>query len=211
MGGTQDASNSGRRRGKNNCRTTTSRLEVAIPSLFRSDLLRSFCHDDFALAVAEQEVERFNPSLKSDATGLIGHASHLDEELEVLNRTVRSVNDKLRRSRQTEACTATTCRPRVKLSAAVRKHKFLPQRKNESSLPWKDRVDIAETVKCLSPAVVHPREIHLAQLHRLARYMKGAPRCVPAEEAALAASDLVTRRSATGVLLRRGSRLLRQG
>eukprot|EP00971_Amphidinium_carterae_P263684 5231423-Amphidinium_carterae.1 len=40
-----------------------------------------------------------------------------------------------------------------------------------------DRVDIAETVKCLTRAMAKPREGHMAQQKRLARYLNGAPRC----------------------------------
>eukprot|EP00971_Amphidinium_carterae_P191515 3800238-Amphidinium_carterae.1 len=39
-----------------------------------------------------------------------------------------------------------------------------------------DRVDIAETVRCLARAMSKPREGHMAQLKRLARYLRGAPR-----------------------------------
>eukprot|EP00971_Amphidinium_carterae_P105404 2087273-Amphidinium_carterae.1 len=68
-----------------------------------------------------------------------------------------------------------------------------------------DRVDIAETVKCLVRAMAKPREGHMAQLKRLARYLK--VRCCQPEAAVAAyvdsdwAGDPVTRRSTTGMLL----------
>eukprot|EP00971_Amphidinium_carterae_P173463 3438450-Amphidinium_carterae.1 len=67
-----------------------------------------------------------------------------------------------------------------------------------------------------------PRAGHLLQLKRLARYLKGAPRCVleyrlqaPAESHLRVyvdsdwAGDTVTRRSTTGMVLQRGSHMLR--
>ena len=85
-----------------------------------------------------------------------------------------------------------------------------------------DRVDIAETVKCLSRAMAAPREEHLAQLKRLVRYLKGRPRCViryerqDARSARLRvhtdsdwAGEAVTRRSTSGMVIRRGSHLIR--
>ena len=176
---------------------------------------------------------------------MIGHASHLDKELEVLNRTVRIVNDELMEVEADRKHVPQLLAdlglskgnavktPRVKLSAAQAESiETSPLLGGALATAYhsgtmraaylgQDRVDIAETVKCLSRAMAHPREGHLAQLKRLARYLKGAPRCTlryPAqspEEAVLAAhvdsdwaGDPVTRRSTTGVILRRGSHLL---
>eukprot|EP00971_Amphidinium_carterae_P088494 1750966-Amphidinium_carterae.1 len=79
------------------------------------------------------------------------------------------------------------------------------------------RMDVSETVKCLSKAMSAPRAGHLLQHNRLARYLKGAPRCVlefrlqaPAESHLRVyvdgdwAGDTVTRRSTTGMVLQRG-------
>ena len=67
-----------------------------------------------------------------------------------------------------------------------------------------------------------PREEHLAQLKRLVRYLKGRPRCViqyerqDARSARLRvhtdsdwAGEAVTRRSTSGMVIRRGSHLIR--
>lgn len=85
-----------------------------------------------------------------------------------------------------------------------------------------DRVDIAETVKCLTTCMSRPRETHLAELKRLIRYLASSRRChlvyprQRVEESRLRvhvdsdwAGDLVGRRSASGVVVRRGARLLR--
>eukprot|EP00971_Amphidinium_carterae_P068480 1355888-Amphidinium_carterae.1 len=40
-----------------------------------------------------------------------------------------------------------------------------------------DRVDIAETVKCLACAMAKPHEGRMAQLNKVAHYLKGVPWC----------------------------------
>ena len=100
MYGTQDASNVWQKTWGEQLQNNNFTLGSSNPSLFCSDLLKGFCHgDDFTVAAAEQEVERFNRILGEKfevrQPGLIGHARHLDKELEVLNRTVRIVNDEL--------------------------------------------------------------------------------------------------------------------
>ena len=85
-----------------------------------------------------------------------------------------------------------------------------------------DRVDISETIKCLARVMSKPRTGHMIQLQRVARYLKGVPRKAqqyPAQEKSRAhlevyvdsdwAGDTVTRRSTTGVIVRRGQHLLR--
>ena len=85
-----------------------------------------------------------------------------------------------------------------------------------------DRIDILEAVKCLARHMAKPREASLVQAKRLARYLKGKPRCVLVynrQEAATAqlkvhtdsdwAGDLIDRKSTNGMVLRRGSPLIR--
>ena len=85
-----------------------------------------------------------------------------------------------------------------------------------------DRVDITEAVKCLSRAMASPREGHLEQLKRFARYLKGRPRCSiqyfrqdPRSARIIChtdsdwAGEAITRRSTSGMVIRRGSHLIR--
>ena len=85
-----------------------------------------------------------------------------------------------------------------------------------------DRADISEAIKCLAQGMSRPRIGHVMQLKRVARYLKGMPRMAqqyPAQEPSKAhlevhvdsdwAGDTVTRRSTTGVIVRRGQHLLR--
>ena len=77
-------------------------------------------------------------------------------------------------------------------------------------------------IKCLARGMSKPRTGHMIQLKRVARYLKGVPRKAqqyPAQEKSKAhlevhvdsdwAGDTVTRRSTTGVIVRRGQHLLR--
>ena len=85
-----------------------------------------------------------------------------------------------------------------------------------------DRADISETIKCLARGMSKPRTAHMMQLKRVARYLKGVPRKAQqyiAQEPSRAhlevhvdsdwAGDTVTRRSTSGVIVRRGRHLLR--
>ena len=85
-----------------------------------------------------------------------------------------------------------------------------------------DRADISEAIKCLARGMSKPRTGHMIQLKRVARYLKGVPRKAQqytAQEQSKAhlevhvdsdwAGDTVTRRSTTGVIVRRGQHLLR--
>ena len=88
-----------------------------------------------------------------------------------------------------------------------------------------DRADISEAIKCLARGMSKPRTGHMIQLKRLARYFKkkGVLRKAqqyPAQEKSKAhlevhvdsdwAGDTVTRRSTTGLIVRRGQHLLRR-
>ncbi len=85
-----------------------------------------------------------------------------------------------------------------------------------------DRLDISEAVKCLSQAMANPREGHLAQLKRLERYLGNRPRTAlkyEAQESRLAriqaytdsdwAGEAISRRSTSGMVIRRGSHIVR--
>ena len=85
-----------------------------------------------------------------------------------------------------------------------------------------DRVDLSEAVKSLAMCMSRPRAAHLTDLRRLARYIKGNPRCVLVYERQTVdrsplqvhvdsgwAGDLVGRRSTTGLIIRRGAHLLK--
>ena len=85
-----------------------------------------------------------------------------------------------------------------------------------------DRVDISEAIKCLARAISKPKAGHMMQLKRVARYLKGVPRKAlqyTVQEPNRAhlevhldsdwAADTVTRRSRSGVTVRRGRHLLR--
>ena len=122
-------------------------------------------------------------------------AKHLDKELEVLHRSVRVIYDEL-----------------MEIEAD---QKHVPRL-------LEDRADISEVIKCLARGMSKPRTGHMIQLKRVARYLKGVPRKAqqyPAQEKSKAhleahvdsdwAGDIVTRRSMTGVIVRRGQHLLR--
>ena len=79
-----------------------------------------------------------------------------------------------------------------------------------------DRVDIYEAIKCLARAMWKPKAGQMKQLKRVARYLKGVPRTAlqyTAQEPISAhlevhldrdwAGDTVTRRSTSGVIVRR--------
>eukprot|EP00971_Amphidinium_carterae_P045075 886811-Amphidinium_carterae.1 len=84
-----------------------------------------------------------------------------------------------------------------------------------------DRVDISEAVKCLAKAMSSPREGHLMQLKRLARYLKSQPACIlryAPQDATPSlqifvdsdwAGDPISRRSTTGMIVMRGAHLIR--
>ena len=85
-----------------------------------------------------------------------------------------------------------------------------------------DRVGISEAIKCLARTMSNPKAGHMTHLKRVARYLKGVLRKAlqyTAQEPDRAhlevhvdsdwAGEIVTRRSASGVIVRRGLRLLR--
>ena len=85
-----------------------------------------------------------------------------------------------------------------------------------------DRVDISEAIKCLARAMSETKAGHMTQWKRVARYLKGVPRKAlqyPSQEPSRAhlevhvesdwAGDTASRRSRSGVIVRRGLHLLR--
>ena len=85
-----------------------------------------------------------------------------------------------------------------------------------------DRVDISEAIKCLAQAMSKPKAGQMTQLQRVARHLKGVPRKAlqyPSQEPSRAhlevhvdsdwAGDPAMRRSRSGVIVRRGLRLLK--
>jgi hypothetical protein len=85
-----------------------------------------------------------------------------------------------------------------------------------------DRIDICEAVKCLATRMSSPREGDMIALKKLARYLKGQPRhCIEyrRQDPRYAnigvdvdsdwAGELETRKNTTGMIVRRGSHLLR--
>ena len=177
---------------------------------------------------------------------MIGAAKHLDKELEVLQRSVRVINDELMEIEADQKHVPQLLEdlgltpsnivkiPRVKLSAndanAIENSPIL---EGEQATLFRsgtmrcaylaqDRADISETIKCLARGMWKPRTGHIMQLKRVANYLKGVPRKAqqhPAQEPSRAhlevhvdsdwAGDTVTRRSTSGVIVRRGRHLLR--
>ena len=85
-----------------------------------------------------------------------------------------------------------------------------------------DRVDLSEAVKCLSRHMAKPKESHMRELKRLGRYLQANPRrsiVYRAQDRRSAvvrchvdsdwAGDPITRRSTTGLVVRRGEHLLK--
>ena len=128
---------------------------------------------------------------------MIGAAEHLDEELEVLHRTVRVINNELMMDQKhvhqlledlglIQSNIVKT--PRMKLSASEAETiEHSPILEGEQTTTFRsgtmrcaclaqDRVDISEAIKCLARAMSKPRAGHMTQLKRVARYLKGVPR-----------------------------------
>ena len=135
-----------------------------------------------------------------DRIGMIGPAKHLDEDLEVLHRSVRVINDELmeievdlKHVSSAAGRSGTHWRyivktPRVKLSAAeVDAIENSPIYEGEEATFFRsgimrcaylaqDRVDIYEKIKSLAREMLKPRAGHMMQLKRVARHLKGVPR-----------------------------------
>ena len=131
---------------------------------------------------------------------MIGAAEHLDKELEVLHRTVRVINSELMEIEADQKHvhqlqedlgliqSNSVKTPRVKLSASEAETiENTPILEGEQATTFRsetmrcahlaqDRVDICEAIKCLARAMSKPRAGHMAQLKRVARYLKGVPR-----------------------------------
>lgn len=180
-------------------------------------------------------------------TGLAGFGQGMDKEIVMLNRTIRiddeedcvelepdakHVEQMLKDLGLQDAKSVET--PRVKLSVEeahdIESSSILSQDESttyrsatmRAAYLSQDRVDITETVKTLSRAMATPREGHLGQVKRLARYLKGRPRTVlkyirqsPNTAWIIGytdsdwAGESVTRRSTSGMAIKRGSHLIR--
>ncbi|CAK0894978.1 unnamed protein product, partial [Prorocentrum cordatum] len=148
-------------------------------------------------------------------------------ELEADKRHV----EKLLKELGLEKCSIVTT-PRVKLALEeVQAHETSPLLSPAEATKYRsatmrlkyvdqDRIDITESVKCLAQHMAAPREGHLTELKRLVRYLRGAPyekliykaqehgdiECYVDSDWA---GSLKDRRSTSGMLLFRGSHLLR--
>ena len=155
-------------------------------------------------AATEDQVESFGKLLheKFDTRciGMIGAAERLDNELEVLYRTVRVINNELVEIDVDQkhvlqwledlGCTQsnTVKTPRMKLNASeaetiencsiVEGKQATTFRSGTMRCAYlvQDRVDIFEAIKCLARAMSKPRAGHMTQLKLVARYLKGVPR-----------------------------------
>jgi len=227
----------------------------ANPALFHDKKSKGFCHgDDFVVLASRKKLEEFGRILEAEyevkCQGIIGYGDGAQKEVAILNRVVRVV-DSLRRTelepdkrlveRIIKDYGLSTAKvvgtPRVKKSteeslkaektpllgpseatrfrSATMRAQYLAQ----------DRSDIAETVKCLSQHMAKPREAHVVDVKRLARYLKGKPHIVltfPRSEEKCPnvltlgcrsdsdwAGDAVTRRSTSGVTIRLQGALVR--
>ena len=100
MYGTQDASNAGQKLWGEHLRCSGFELGASNPALYRSELVNGFCHgDDFVTAAAQDQIETSGKMLQEKfdtrRIRMIGAAGHLDNELEVLDRSFRVINDEL--------------------------------------------------------------------------------------------------------------------
>ena len=131
---------------------------------------------------------------------MIGAAEYLDKELEVLHRSVRVINSELMEieadqkhvPQLVEDLGLIQCNivksPRLKLSASEAETiENSPILEGEQATTFRsgtmrcaylaqDRVYISEAIECLARAMSKPKEGHMTQLKRLARYLQGVPR-----------------------------------
>jgi hypothetical protein len=221
-------------------------------SVFGNDYLKGLCHgDDFMVVASYERLAEFGEILESRfdvrRTGLAGFGTGMDKEITMLNRIIRindeedcielepdakHVNQMVIDLGLQDAKSVDT--PRVKLSTEdahdVELSPTLSQGEAtiyrsatmRAAYLSQDRVDITEAVKALSRAMATPREGHMGQVKRLARYLKGRPRTVlkyrrqdPENAKILVysdsdwAGDAVTRRSTSGMVIKRGEHLIR--
>ena len=168
-------------------------------------------------------------------TGHIGYGANDKKELKILNRTIKIERYLLRvllesmqlngaksvdspRVRRTEEQTAQIENSEKLTSAESTLYRSLVMK---LAYVAQDRVDIAEAVMCLKRHMKEPRSGHMQELKRLGRYLVKNRRCVltyarQTSDATLQvhvdsdwAGDLLGRKSTTGVIVRRGTHLLR--
>ena len=184
------------------------KIGLSNRSVFGNEYVRGLCHgDDFMVIASYERLLKFGKMLESRfdvrRTGLAGFGQGMDKEIVMLNRTIRiddeedcvelepdakHVEQMLKDLGLQDAKSVET--PRVKLSVEeahdIESSSILSQDESttyrsatmRAAYLSQDRVDITETVKTLSRAMATPREGHLGQVKRLARYLKGRPRTV---------------------------------
>ena len=99
MYGTQDASNAWQKLCGEHFRSNGFELGANNPALYRSELVKGFCHGDELVTAAAEKSNRELWKLLQEKfdtrIGMIGAAEHLDKELEVLHQSVRVINSEL--------------------------------------------------------------------------------------------------------------------
>ena len=221
-------------------------------SVFGNDYLKGLCHgDDFMVVASYESLAEFGEMLESRfdvrRMGVAGFGTGMDKEITMLNRIIRINDEEDCIELEPDAKHVTQMvidlglqdaksvdTPRVKLSTEdahdVELSPTLSQGEAtiyrsatmRAACLSQDRVDITEAVKALSRAMATPREGHMGQVKRLARYLKGRPRPVlkyrrqdPENAKILVysdsdwAGDEVTRRSTSGMVIKRGEHLIR--
>jgi len=185
-------------------------------------------------------------------TGLIGFGDGLSKELEILSRTVRVVDaegwielepDKRLVSRivadynlvgAKNACTPRTKHTAEETEKQLQSEELIGEEATRfrsatmrAAYLGQDRMDVAESVKALAQHMKTPRLARVAEIKRLARYLKGSADMVmtfPRRESPLTgdltisvktdsdwAGDLATRKSTSGVALFLDGKLVRHG
>ena len=171
-------------------------------SVFGNTHLKGLCHGDgFMVIASRRRLMELGDMLESKfdvrRTGILGLGPGFDKELVMLNRTIRisdeddcielepdakHVHQMVKDLGLQDAKGVDT--PRVKMSVLEAQDvEYSPTLCQSGARTYRsatmraaylsqERVDINEAVKALSRAMANPREGHLAQVKRLARYLK---------------------------------------
>ena len=224
MIGTQDASNGWKKLWREHLRSSGFELVASNPALYRPELQEKFDTRRICMTGAaeylEKELEVLHRSVRAINNELMeieADQKHIPQLLEDLGLTQSNIvktprvklsvieAEPIENSPILEGAQATTLRSGTMRCA------YLAQ----------DRVDSSEAIKCLAQAMSKLTG-HMTQLQRVARYLKGVPRKAlqqPSQEPIRAhlevhvdsdwAGDTASRRSRSGVIVRRGLHLLR--
>ena len=100
MYGAQDASNAWQKLWGEHLHSNGFELGASNPALYSSELVNGFCHGRRFCDCGSRRSNRdlwkmLQEKFDTRRIGMIGAAKHLDEELEVLHRSVRVINDEL--------------------------------------------------------------------------------------------------------------------